>query len=653
HVAVDHGAYPPDPGDAALWSNQLRHKLEAKAPGQIVLADDAFEPLTEASSDASNAKTLFILLGIAGALAAMALGLAVQSALAEAHRREDALLRLRGATGRQLVVLAAAQAGLAWVVGSVLGVLVAAGAVTALTGRLVWHDVPAGTVAAAILLAVAVGALTSIFRLVQLVRAGRRPEVVERRRLERGWWPLWRRAWLDLAAIGVGAAILAVDLASGGLKPIPIEPSQGSTLALRFYILLGLVFLWVGVTLLAVRGLLARAAVLARPGRAGERQSWRSISLRWLGRRPARTGVALVIGALAVAFGTQVVTFVATYREAKRAENTAAFGSNLRLTPSDPSTPLPALDTREVAAVSPIRLVPVRAGTDRKTILTLELNSYPKAATAPARLVSGGGLAALAHDPSGVLIAPEIAADFEVHAGDPLPLTLFPDDKDQSRNIKLRVAGVFRSFPPTNPPAEMVIGTGALPPYLLQTPDFYLARAAPGASPTAVARQLRQGPLRGKFAVTTISDQVRFEPRSLTALNLGPLGDLEAIGAALIASIGVAVLGAFLVLERRREFAILQSLGADASQIRAGPAQEGAAAVLGSIAIGVPVGLGLGVLSVRILGLFFTLPPSLLTLPLGKLIGFVLLMAVISAVALSGALFTASRVNAAATLREP
>lgn len=522
----------------------------------------------------------------------------------------------------------------------------------AVTGKLVWQDVPVGSLMTTILLALAVGALTTAVGFVWVLRAGRRPEVVERRRLERGWQPLWRRAWLDLVAIAVGAAILLVNVASGGLKQIPIEPSQGSTLALRFYILLGLMFLWVGVTLLAVRVLLARSASWARPGRSGSLPSWRAATLRWLGRRPARTGVALVLGALAVAFGTQVLTFVATYRSAKDAENNAAFASHLRLTPGDPTTPLPPLDSNKVAAISPVRMVPARAGTDRKTIMALDVKSYAGAATAAPRMKSGAGLEGLAKDPHGVVISQEIAMDFEVGPGDPLPLTVFPDDKDQSRNIKLQVLGIFRSFPPTNPPAEMVIGTGALPPYLVQLPDFYLTRTAPGASPKTVADDLRRG-LRNKFAVATISDQVRFEPRSLTALNLGPLGNLELIGAGLIAAIGVGVLGAFVVLERRREFAILKAIGADDSQVRIGPAQEGAVAVLGALAIGVPVGLGLGLLSVRILGLFFTLPPPLLTIPVGPLAGFVVLMLATSAAAMGAALVAVNRVNPASTLREP
>ena len=650
HISIDHSSYPSDPGAAAAWSTALRHVLERQAQGAIVIADDAYEPLIESSHDATNAKTLFILLGIPGVLAAAALGLAAQSALAEAHRQEDALLRLRGASDGQLARIVTAHATLAWIVGSALGLLVAAAAVRVTTGRPAWSDVPTGSLLLTILLALVVGALTTGIRLVRLLGANRRSAISGRRQLERGWQPLWRGAWLDLVAIALGVAILTLDLVSGGLRVIPIDPGQGSTLALRFYVLLGLVFLWVGMTLLAVRLLLAYSARRARPQPKKPLPSWRGTALRWLSRRPARTGVALVLGALAVAFGTHAITFVATYQAAKRAQDKAAFGSDLRLVPASPTAALPSLGP-QVAATSPVRLLPARAGSDRKMIMVLDVASYSRATTASPLMSSGAGIEALAQNPKGVLIADEIAKDFEVGPGDPLTLTLFPDDKDLSRSIKLRVTGVLRSVPPTSPPTEMVMNSESLAAYLLRAPDFYLARTTPGASPGSVAADLRNGPLKNSFAVTTIAGQKLVEPRSLTALNLGPLGDLESVGAGLIASIGVAVLGAFLVVERRREYAILKSLGAEPSQIRTGPAQEGLIAVLGSIVIGVPVGLALGLLSVRVLGLFFTLPPPLLTIPLGTMATFMALMLGMSFVAIAGALLAVDRISAATSLR--
>jgi putative ABC transport system permease protein len=655
HVAVDHRAYPSDPASATAWSDALRHLLERQAaPGSIIVTDHAAEPLLEASTDATNAKILFLLLGIPGALVAAALGLAAQSALAEAQRREDGLLRLRGATESQLGRLAAAQAAVAALVGSALGLALGFAGVSAVEGRPAWRNVSGGSLAVAILAAVGIGAATTGVRLFLLVRASRRSHVVaERRLLERGWRPLWLRARLDFVAIGVGLVILVINLATGGLRPTPIAVSQGSTLGLSFYVLLAPLALWIGITLFAVRLLLAAAGRWTRPDRARPLPSWRGAGLRWLGRRPARTGVALLLGAMAVAFGTEVVTFVSTYGSAKRADAAAAFGADLRLTPGDPLYTLPPLG-RDVSGVSPIREVPVRVGSDRKNVLAIDLASYSKTATLAPSMISGEGLPALERDPSAVLVAQEIATDLAVRPGDNLPTTFFPDDQDKSRNFNLHVAGVFRSFPPSNPFAELVTSTGAVPSYLLPAPDFYLARDAAGRAPAAVAGELRLRPdLHKKFAVTTLAQQTHLGPRSLTALNLGGLKRIEAVGAALIAAIGVAVLGAFLIFERRREFAVLEAVGAERSQVVTGPAQEGLVAVLGSLVIGLPLGLLLGMLAVRVLGLFFTLPPPVVSVPAVSLVGFVLLMVIASGVALAAALLAVTRIAASAALREP
>ena len=656
HIEISHSAYPSDPGAAATWSAQLRRVLERQTttPGSIVVTDNAYEPLTEASSDATNAKILFVLLGIPGALVAAALGLAAQSALAEAQRREDGLLRLRGATERQLAGLAATDAAVAGLIGVILGLIVAFAAVSVVNGQAAWSNLSGSTVAVAILAAAGLGAATTGIRLYRLLRASRRSEVIaERRVLERGWRPLWLRAYLDLVAIGAGIAILAINWASGGLKPSLIEAAQQSTLALSFYVLLAPILLWIGVTLLAVRLLLAASRRWTRPDRARSLPSWRGAILRWLGRRPARTGVALVLGILAVAFATQVLAFVGTYGTAKHADAQAAFGSDLRITPGDPLNRLPSLGPH-VASVSPIREVPARAETDRKTILAIDLATYSKTATIAPRIDSGGGLAALAQDPKGILIDPTIASDFAVAPGDNLPLTLFPDDPDLSRNQNFHVVGIFRDFPPSNPYAEMVMSTAALPPYLVPPADFYMARDAGGQPPSTVAAELSSRPdINKKFGVSTLADQTNALPRSLTALNLDGLKQIEAIGAGLIAAIGVAILGAFLVLERRREFAILEAVGAETSQVVEGPAQEGIVTVLGSLLIGLPLGLGLGILSVRVLGLFFSLQPPLLTVPAGTLAAFVALMVVTSGAALAFALYRVTRVRAANALREP
>jgi putative ABC transport system permease protein len=349
-----------------------------------------------------------------------------------------------------------------------------------------------------------------------------------------------------------------------------------------------------------------------------------------------------------VAFATVVLTFAATYETAKEIDARAAVGADLRLTPGDPRFVLPPLGP-DVAAVSAVRLVPARVETDRKTILALDLASYASAASIAPRIIAGAGIDGLAADPNGVLIDSDIALSFDVKPGDMLPLTVFPDDFENASDIELRVVGVFSAFPPTSAAAELVTSVGAIRRANTVPVDFYLARVAGTRPPGAVAASLRDGLLADKFGVATALPPTE---RGLTALNLAGLSGIEAIGASLVAAVGVAVLGAFLILERRREFAILHTIGADTRQILTGPALEGTVAVIGSLAIGLPVGLGLAILDVRVLGLFFTLSPPLLTVPVPELTVLVVFMVVASTVALGGALVAVNRVRAATVLRE-
>lgn len=644
HITVDHRAYPTDPARAERWSTTLRRTLERQSPGSVVVADNAAEVLVMAKEDATNAKILFLLLGIPGALVAAGLGLAAAAALVAAQRREEALLKLRGASDGQLVRLTAAHAAVASVIGAAVGLVVAAAAVSAVTGREVWREVPPDRLLITALVAVAAGLLTTAVRLVPLIRSGRRDDdvIAGRRLVER---ETSRGIRLELILIGVAALVIGVNLFTGGLRQAPIE---GQTLALAFYVLLAPIALWLGVTLLLIRGL--RALLTRWTRRPRPLRNWTATAVRWLGRRPARTGTALVLGALAVGFGTYVVTFAATYQAARQADTKAAFGSDLRLTPSADPLAAPPAPGPDITSTTPIREIPSRVGTDRKNVMAVDMATYRQTATMAPTIISGRGVEALAQSPNAVLVHAEISDDFGVSTGDTLTVTVFPDDANRKRNLNLQVAGVYRSFPPGDPFAEMVTTAAAIP-APLPAPDFFLARTAPGRSATQVAGSLRA--TAPAFTVTTIDQQVIQEQRSLTTLDLRGLGRLESVAAASVAAVGVAVLGAFLVLERRRESAILRSVGATTGQVLAAPAIEGAVAVIGSLLIGMPIGIGLSIVAIRVLGLFFTLPPPLYVLPTDALASLAAVMVGMSVVAMGLALRSVARQEPAPVLREP
>jgi putative ABC transport system permease protein len=105
-------------------------------------------------------------------------------------------------------------------------------------------------------------------------------------------------------------------------------------------------------------------------------------------------------------------------------------------------------------------------------------------------------------------------------------------------------------------------------------------------------------------------------------------------------------------MERRREFAILATMDTGNRDMLVGTAVDGAAAVVGSLVVGIPIGLPFALLAVRVLGGFFVLPPPLLSVPVIGLTALVALVLLTTGAAFFIALERLRRSNLAGLLRE-
>ena len=92
-----------DPGTALVQTQRVADDIDRIAPEQDYLVDNISNTLAVAREDAGLAKRMFVFLGVPGAMLAAILAGYSGAVLASAQRREQAILRVRGANSRHLV----------------------------------------------------------------------------------------------------------------------------------------------------------------------------------------------------------------------------------------------------------------------------------------------------------------------------------------------------------------------------------------------------------------------------------------------------------------------------------------------------------------------------------------------------------------------
>jgi putative ABC transport system permease protein len=622
HVRVSH-ALPSSPVDAYAEVTSEVRNLELRLAGAGRVGDNLGATLGAARSDALYAQVLFLFLGLPGAVLAGLLTATVAGAGAERRRREQALLRTRGASPGLLLSLALAEAA----------VVAAAGIAAGLAAALVIGNVAFGSsgfgadaVTAALWgggAAVAGLLVTASSILVPAWRDARRLTVAAARaEVGRARQPGWSRYVLD-AALLAGAAAVFAQTGQRGYELL-LVPEGVPQVSMSYWALAGPLLLWAGVGLL-VRHLAEDA--LARSGRlrgvlrpmAGGLAGTVAASLRAQRRLLARA-VAMV--ALTVAFAVSTAVFNATYEQQARVDALLTNGADVRV--DEPAGTLATAadagaiqSTPGVAGVEPLEHRFAYVGADLQDLYGVRPSTVVDATRLQDAYFSGGTarelIGRLAARPDAILVSAETARDFQLNPGDSLNLRL---QRPGGEYVPVRFvyAGIVKEFP-TAPKDSFLVanadyvarstGSAAIGSFLVDTG---------GSSPSAVAQRLR--PLLGPSVhVTDIQSGRALIGSSLTAVDLAGLTRVE-LGFAVVLAIAAAGLTLALgMVERRRTFALAAALGSRLEQLAAFVWSE--AGVVGGIGIvlGAVASWAVTEMLVGVLTGVFDPPPSTLAVP--------------------------------------
>ena len=627
-ITLDRKLLDSDPATALVQTHGLAADVSAVAAHQDYLLDNISNTLDVAAADAAVAKRLFIFLGLPGCLLAAILAAYAGAVLAAAQRREQATLRIRGASRRHLLRMLTLRTAALTAAGSAVGLALGYGAVAVILGQQSLNRASTSSLLTSALIGSISGLLATGTALYVTGRRSIDREINQDRAQLAERRPLWRRAGLDLIGIVLLAAGTVAALRAHAFEGAAGSVYFGRAVELNLALLVLPVAVWITGSLLAAR---AFGTLLARSQPKSTSDIGRPLPSLYrfsVGRRPWPIGNGAVVVSLIVALATSLGAFTASYDATKAADARYATGSDLRITPSPTSrrtyavTDAPVFRTDGVAAataviygVSNVILRSARTS-DPANLAAIDPRGYPSVApVSDAQFSSGdaaGALRTLATDRTGVLVSREMATFLKAKVGDPLSVLLVRATPEQVE-VTLHIVALFERLPgfPEGADAVMSIDEHAarVP---TKAPDFFLAAAASNDDPglRRALTSLRRGPgTADALQIDTRSTTLAKDQSSLAALNIAGLTNLDSTFALAMAAVAIAIFVFGLLLQRRREYITLRAQGLQPRTIRLLIAAEASTVAAGGAVAGLLVGAAMGYYFVTVLRPLFVLAP--------------------------------------------
>ena len=624
---VDYASKLPD-DPAAAYSSVIRQQqnLELRLAGSGLVGNNLGAQLAKTRSDALYAQVLFLFLGAPGAVIAALMTATVAAAGADRRRRDQALLRLRGATSRQLVNLGIAEAACVAIVGAALGLLLAR-----IVSALAFKEV-GGTFSFGLwsVVAVVVGALVAVLAIAlpSYNDAHSVSVMAARRIIGRDRNPRWMRWKIDF--IFLAAAWLVYWLTSRNGFHLVLAVEGVPSISVNYWAFAAPAFAWIGAALMAWR----LAVTILSHGQSALRVVIRPLSrglastvVATMGRQRRLLARGLTLVALTTAFAASTSVFNATYNQ--QAEVDAVLSNGAMVTVHEPPgvnvAPTEAKRLSKIPGVRSVTAVQHRyayVGADLQDVYGIDPTTIVKSTKLRDAYFEGGTaaelMAKLKSQPNSVLVSAETAKDFQLTQGDTLRLRLQNGKTKRYVTVPFIYVGVTKEFP-TAPSDSFLIANAA---YIAKTTGTntvgtFLLDTRPSES-TVVTHRVQEALGTGAI-VNDIASSRRKVGSSLTAVELGGLTHVE-LGFALVLAAAAAGLVLWLGLaERRRTFAIATALGANQRQLGGFIWAESAFTTIGGLGLGAAIGWGLTNMLIKILTHVFDPPPSALSVPWGYL----------------------------------
>jgi putative ABC transport system permease protein len=647
---VDPKALTGSPSSALKQATQIRNRVERSFPGQVQFVDNLGDTLSTAAGDALYAETLYIMLAVPGALVALALAYLAALGTVERDRRDLALLRSRGASRHDLLLLTGAESAVIGLLAGAIGT----GAALLAVRYLVSNAGPVGLTRALVTFAICVG-LAFVGAAAARIGAGLaafRGSVIEARRsVRRTGRPLWQRLYVDLLALAVSGLVYWLT-ARTGFSAV-VNPDSNPTLSLSVYMFLAPALLWLGAALLLVRLRGRGFAWIARAAAGRTATTLGGLLVVSAGRRGAAINRGLVVTALLLAFGVNLGIFTATYDQQTRVDAELTLGADVVVTAPSEAVAKHHLQQRiqkisGVAGTTAVDHSYAYVGPDLQDTFGIDARTFTKATSLRDSYFLAGSaaqtLSRLRARPDGILVSKETVTDYSLAIGDLLKLRVLDRRSGSFKIARFHVAGIVQEFPSAPRDSFMVANLAYLRGVTHDPgPNLVFVKAA--TDPVTLSHRISAETRNLGTVVKNIRQQATQTSSSITAVDLAGISRIEEAFAILLAAAAIGLFVLVALAERRHELATMAALGASLRSIAAFVWSEAALVLGAAVAFAALLGWLLAKMLVAMLQHVFDPPPDHLAVPWSFLAGLV------GAAVLGGALAVALASRGLARLR--
>lgn len=625
HVRINR-SLPANPNAAYIYVQQLTNNLEAKISGSGIVGDNIAAKLSAVREDAFYAKVLFLFLGIPGILLAALLVIFITGSGREHRKKEQALLRMHGASSAQILRIQSAEGIIAGMGGSVLGIglSVAVNGLAIPKGSLTKNLTLAWTVFSALagFILAAVAVLYPVWKDLK-----GRPALTIKNTIKYTK-PVWQQIYLDLILLAVSAFEFWRTASTG--YQVVLAPEGVAAISVNYEAFIAPFCLWVGGVLLTLR---IFDTILRKGGNTisgiirpiAKRLSIVVSASLSRERRFVTRGIVLV--ALAVSFAISTSIFNTTYNMQARVDAELTNGSDVTITGLVPfkNGDRRIEKVKSLTGVSGIQLMQHRfayVGNDLQDIYGIDPKHISDATTISDAYFGNNNAAqtlkTLGSCPDGVLVSEETVRDFQLQMGDTINLRLQDARDHQYHIIPFRFIGIAREFP-TAPKDSFLVANAS---YIAEktgnsASEIMLVRTSINPENIAAAAKKAIGTI--DVRISDINSVQKLINSSLTSVDLRGLTSIELIFAILLLAGAVGLVLALGLAERKRNFAILKTIGANGKQIDAFIWSEVLIMFLGGSISGILLGTGIAQMLVKVLKGVFDPPPESLAAPWGYL----------------------------------